>query len=78
MAKADLVLEILNEGEGWHDIEEVAARLNIPSLEVKEIINFLARHNFVIVDETGKKAKLGSLMHEFMAETCEVHAEDYV
>ena len=76
MSTIDLILYILNEREGWHDIEKVAARIDVPISEVREIINFMAKNGFVTIDPTGKEVKLGYLMHEFLEEICAIESEE--
>jgi len=76
LSTIDLILEILNERNGWQDIEKVAARIDIPISEIKEIIDLMAKLGFVVLDATGKRMKLGYMMHEFLEDVSVIESEE--
>ena len=50
MVALDGILEHLKDGKR-HSIKEISETLNLREETVKEILNFLADYNFVILDE---------------------------
>lgn len=68
MQLIDLLLELLDDKKGWCNIEEIINEAAISKTEALEIINFLARHRFIILDEHLQKAKIANEVHEFLTE----------
>ena len=57
----DEILELLEDSQ-WHLIDELQAKLLLPSEEIlNEIIHFLEKYEFVTFDIKEKKAKIEPL-----------------
>ena len=54
------VLELLENGE-WNSIEEIQQRTRLSRQELKEVIDFLVKYDFVVVDEHGERIKLSEV-----------------
>jgi len=64
----DLLLELLNERKAWHNLDEIADKASLSEPETSDIINFLARYKFILLNEHGQKAKVAEEIHEFLKE----------
>ena len=64
----DLLLELLNKRKAWHNINEIVDKASLSKLEASSIINFLARYQFILLDESGQKVKVVEEIHEFLTE----------
>jgi DNA-binding IclR family transcriptional regulator len=62
------LLDILAEGKTWHGIDEIAERIGIPRSETREIIDFLAAHNFIQMDKNWERARISKRIEKFLAE----------
>ncbi len=54
------------ENGKWHDLKEIAKKIELQDPEIKSLAKFLAQYNFVKIDKDGEKAKLGSALHDFL------------
>jgi len=54
------VLELLEDGE-WHSIEEIQQKTRLSRRELKEVIDFLVKYDFVVVDKYGERIKLSEV-----------------
>jgi hypothetical protein len=63
----DEILTLLRDGK-WHDLNEIAKKCSTNELRLKIITNFLSEYDFIKLDKKGRKAKLHSLMLEFINE----------
>lgn len=68
LPKTDSLLDLLNERKGWHNIDEIAQKTSLPKPEVLDIINFLARYKFILINEDEGKARITEDTHEFLKE----------
>jgi len=64
----DEILTLLKDGN-WHNRSELAKKYSSNGLKVKMVISFLSKFDFVELDKKGRKARLRSLMLEFINET---------
>ena len=53
----ETILRILENGE-WHHLKDLEEKTRLTPHKVKHITNFLAKYNFVTLDETEQKVKL--------------------
>jgi predicted transcriptional regulator len=63
----DEILTVLKDGN-WHDLHEIAKKCSTNELRLKIITSFLSEYDFIKLDKKGRKAKLHSLMLEFINE----------
>ena len=63
----DEILTLLKDGN-WHNRSELAKKSSSNGLKVKMVISFLSKFDFVELDKKGRKARLRSLMLEFINE----------
>jgi hypothetical protein len=63
----DEILTLLRDGK-WHDLNEIAKKCSTNELRLKIITSFLSEYDFIKLDKKGRKAKLHSLMLEFVNE----------
>jgi|YelNatPaOPRAMG01_1025707.scaffolds.fasta_scaffold20596_4 DNA-binding IclR family transcriptional regulator len=54
------VLELLENGE-WHSIEEIQRKTRLSHQELKKVIDFLVKYDFVVVDEHGERIKVSEV-----------------
>jgi len=62
------LLDILAEDKTWHSIDEIAERIGIPRRETREIVDFLAAHNFIQMDKNRERARISERIEKFLAE----------
>lgn len=60
----DGVLKLLQE-RGCCDLDEIAGRFGLAEFEVKTLISFLVKYDFVDLDEGQRRAKLTSRQLKF-------------
>jgi hypothetical protein len=53
----ETILKLLENGK-WHYIEDIEKEAHLNSFKVKNVTEFLARYNFVKLDEVEQKVKL--------------------
>jgi len=61
-------LEMLGDGQ-WHLLEETQRKLKIDKNQIRKIVKFLRKYNFIMVDEKSKRIKLEETVREFLAQT---------
>jgi predicted transcriptional regulator len=64
-SKIAKILEILND-EQWHTLEEIREKIQLNKSQVQQIIRFLKKYNFIIVDEEKKKIKIEKTVQQFL------------
>ena len=65
----DLILELLDEKNGWFSLEEIASKTKISKSETATLVKFLAEYSFAILDTRNQKARINPKIHEFLQET---------
>lgn len=74
----DLLLELLNERKTWHSIDGIADKASLSEPEVLDIISFLARYKFIVLDENGQKVKITEMIHEFLTEIMQAERKNSI
>jgi len=67
-SKIAKMLEMLNDGR-WHFLEEIEEKIHLDRDRTKEVIEFLKKYNFLVVDNIEKKIKLENEVKRFLNET---------
>jgi hypothetical protein len=62
------MLEMLNDGR-WHLLEEIEEKIHLDRDRTKEVIDFLKKYNFLVVDNIEKKIRLENEVKRFLNET---------
>lgn len=65
MSAIDDVVELLKDDE-WHSLSEISKTLGLKEKTIKEIIQFLAKLDFVTVDEKRGKALIHPELREII------------
>lgn len=74
MPSLEDILRLLEDGR-WHDLKEIGEKVELRDLEVKSLVEFLARYNFVKLDKDEGKAKLGPPVHDFLKKIRRIEGE---
>ena len=61
----EAILHVLENGK-WHYIKEITEKTCLPSFKVENVTKFLAKYNFVKMDEAEQKVKLDSPTKMFL------------
>lgn len=69
------ILKFLEDGK-WHDLKEIGKKIELQDLEVKSLVKFLARYNFIKLDKEEEKAKLGPPVHDFLKKIRQIEREE--
>ncbi|MEM2118188.1 MAG: hypothetical protein QW386_04120 [Candidatus Bathyarchaeia archaeon] len=64
-SKISRILEILSDGE-WHQLKEIQQEVNLNKKQLQQIIAFLKKYSFIIVDEENWKVKLEKTVQQFL------------
>jgi biotin operon repressor len=51
---------LLDDGE-WHSIEEIRQKIRLSRRDLKKVIDFLVKYDFVVIDEQGGKVRLSEV-----------------
>ena len=62
------ILEMLRDGK-WHKFEEIEQKTKTDEIQLLRIAEFLQDYNFIVIDESKKKAKIDKTAKEFLTET---------
>jgi len=54
------ILELLEDGE-WHSLDEMQRKTRLSLQEIKKAIEFLAKYDFIVLDESGKRVRLSKV-----------------
>lgn len=66
MLELDRILELLAMDTAWHRIEELAEKTELQLKEIKEIVQFLAAHQLILLNEQGRRAKIEESTNTFL------------
>ena len=69
------ILKMLEDGK-WHDLKEIGEKIELQDPEVKSLVKFLARYNFVKLDKDKEKAKLDPPAHDFLKKIKQIEREE--
>lgn len=75
MSKAETILELLENGK-WHHLKDIEEKTQINSHKVKNITNFLAKYNFVKLDDIEQKVKLDPPTRKFLKKIRQLEGEE--
>jgi len=59
------MLELL-EDDRWHDLNQVAEKMQLHELRVELIASFLAEYEFINLDKEGRRIRLASSVLRFL------------
>jgi len=72
---AETILRLLENGK-WHYLKDIAKSTHLNSSKVENITKFLAKYNFVKLDETKQKVKLDPPMNRFLKRLRQLEKEE--
>jgi len=58
---------MLNDGR-WHALKEVQQKMELNENQIRQVIVFLTKYNFMIADETREKIKLKESVRKFLTQ----------
>ena len=65
MSMTEIILQLLENGR-WHYIKDIEEKTQLNSHQIENITNFLAKFNFVKLDEAELKVKLDTPTQRFL------------
>jgi DNA-binding IclR family transcriptional regulator len=74
---AETILRLLENGK-WHYLKEIKEKTQLNSGKVENVTKFLAKYNFVKLDETEQKVKLDSPMNRFLKRLRQLDKEENI
>lgn len=72
---AETILRLLENGK-WHYLKDIEEKTQLNSFKVENVTKFLAKYNFVKLDETEQKVKLDSPMNRFLKRLRQLDKEE--
>ncbi|PVX24511.1 MAG: hypothetical protein CW691_07280 [Candidatus Bathyarchaeum sp.] len=72
---AETILQILENGK-WHSLKDITKTTCITPFKVKTITKFLAKYNFVKLDEAEQKVKLDPPTSRFFKKIRQLETEE--
>lgn len=65
------VISLIKNGQ-WHTLEDIINKAKLPQPKTKEILQFLADHNFIDLDNEQRRTKVTMSLAKFLKEdqTC--------
>ncbi|MFA5364688.1 MAG: hypothetical protein WC325_05845 [Candidatus Bathyarchaeia archaeon] len=73
--QTEAILRILENGK-WHYLEEIREKTHLNSAKVETVTQFLAKYNFVTLDEAEQKVKLDTPTTQFFQRIRELENEE--
>ena len=67
LQEIDEVIDIIKNGQ-WHTLESIIDKATLHEFKTNKILEFLANHNFIDLDNEHKKAKVTPSLMEFLKE----------
>jgi len=64
-SKIAKILEILDD-EQWHTLGEIQQKMKLNKNQVEQIVTFLKKYNFIMVDETNREIKIEEIVRKFL------------
>lgn len=74
MSTIDHILWLLKDGK-WHDLEEIAKKVEIPQIKAEMVFSFLNEYEFIQIKDL-TKAKIRQSILEFLNEIQRIEKED--
>ena len=72
---AEAILRLLENGK-WHYLKDIEEKTHLNSSKVENVTKFLAKYNFVKLDETKHKVKLDPPMNRFLKRLRQLENEE--
>ena len=72
---AETILRLLENGK-WHYLKDIKEKTQLNSGKVENVTKFLAKYNFVKLDEAEQKVKLDSPMNRFLKRLRQLENEE--
>jgi len=72
---AETILRTLENGK-WHYLKDIEEKTQLNSGKVENVTKFLAKCNFVKLDEAKQKVKLDPLMNRFLKRLRQLENEE--
>ena len=72
---AETILRLLENGK-WHYLKDIEEKTQLNSGKVENVTKFLAKYNFVKLDEAEQKVKLDSPMNSFLKRIRQLENEE--
>ena len=71
----ETILRLLENGK-WHYLKDIEEKTQLNSCKVENVTKFLAKYNFVKLDEAEQKVKLDSPMNRFLKRIRQLENEE--
>lgn len=71
----DTILRLLENGK-WHSIKDIPEETHLNRFKVENVTKFLAKYNFVTVDEAEQKIKLDPPTSRFLKKIRKLENEE--
>ena len=72
---AETILRLLENGK-WHYLKDITEKTCLNSFKVESVTKFLAKYNFVKLDETEQKVKLDPPTNNFLKRIRQLENEE--
>ena len=72
---AETILRLLENGK-WHYLKDIEEKTHLNSGKVENVTKFLAKYNFVKLDEAKQKVKLDSPTNRFLKRIRQLENEE--
>lgn len=72
---AETILRLLENGK-WHYLKDIEEKTHLNSGKVENVTKFLAKYNFVKLDEAEQKVKLDSPTNRFLKRLRQLENEE--
>lgn len=72
---AEIILRLLENGK-WHHLKDIEKETRLDSSKVENITKFLAKYNFVKLDEANQKVKLDPPTNQFLKRIRQLENEE--
>ena len=71
----ETILHLLENGK-WHNLKDIPQETKLNPFKVEYITRFLAKYNFVKINETTDKVKLDPTMNKFLKKIEKLETEE--
>ncbi len=71
----ETILQLLENGK-WHYLNDISEKTSLNTFKVKNVTKFLAKYNFVKLDEAEQKVKLDPPMNRFLKRIKQLENEE--
>jgi len=62
------ILEMLSDGQ-WHLLEEIQQKTELDKNKTRQVMVFLKKYSFIVLDEAKKRIKLEEAVRNFLTQT---------